>query len=235
MSETLSIGNLEIIVRRSEKRHTVNLAVERDGSLVATVPASMQTSELFRIARSRELWLHSAVARRNALVSGFAKEYVSGEGFYYLGRSYRLRVLRGAAAGSGWPELRLFQGRFQLREDCVPDGRRCFLRWYSKQMQTWLLENIDQLQARVGVTVRKTSVMDLGFRWASCSDAGRLNFNWRAILLPSRIISYLVLHELCHLLEHNHTKKFWSLVQCVDHQYARKEQWLLENGGRFCL
>jgi predicted metal-dependent hydrolase len=234
MSEVLSLGALELIVRRS-KRRTVNLIVERDGSLVASAPLGMQISEISKIARSRELWLHSAVARRNAMTSGAAKEYVSGEGFYYLGRSYRLRVLRGITADKGWPELRLFQGKFQLRQDCVPEGRRCFMRWYSKQMGSWLSENISQLQARVGVNVRKTSVLDLGFRWASCSNAGRLNFNWRAILLPSSIISYLVLHELCHLLEHNHTEKFWSLVQCVDHQYERKEQWLRENGGRFCL
>ena len=235
MSETLSIGALELTVRRSSKRRTVNLTVERDGTLVATAPVTMHISEISNIARSRELWLHSAVARRNAMTSGVSKEYVSGEGFYYLGRSYRLRVLRGTTASTGWPELRLFQGRFQLREDCVPHGRRFFVRWYSNQMENWLSERLPQLQARVGVVVRRISVMDLGFRWASCSEGGRLNFNWRGILLPSAIISYLVLHELCHVLEHNHTEKFWLLVRCADHEYEQKERWLRENGGRFCL
>jgi predicted metal-dependent hydrolase len=77
--------------------------------------------------------------------------------------------------------------------------------------------------------------MDLGYRWASCSKHGRLNFHWRAILLPPELVEYLVLHELCHLIEHNHTPRFWSLVSRADRDCEQKERWRRENGGRFNL
>ncbi len=236
MIENLSISNVEIQVRRSERRRTIGLTVERDGSVTAAVPAHLPLMELERQLRGRELWLHSALTRRASHASSTStKEYVTGEGFHYLGRAYRLKVGRAAAQDSQIPELRLFHGAFHLRADCTARGSECFVRWYSACAETWLTENVPRLQRRVGVEVRRVQVMDLGFRWASCSDAGRLNFHWRTILLPPDLVEYLVLHELCHLIEHNHTLRFWSLVRRADRGFEHKERWLKENGSRFDL
>jgi len=235
MSELLSISNIEVQVRRSDRRHTIGLTVERDGSVVAAVPVGVALDEVERQLRGRELWLHSSLTRRTSLTAPVAaKEYVSGEGFHYLGRAYRLRVMRGAT-GDPIPELRLFQGKFHLRWDCADRGRECFIRWYSAQAEGWLTEKMPRLQRRVGVEVRRVAVMDLGYRWASCSETGRLNFHWRTILLPPDLVEYLALHELCHILEHNHTPRFWTLVRRADRDFERKERWLKENGSRFDL
>lgn len=236
MNELLSISNIAVQVRRSDRRHSIGLTIERDGSVVAAVPFTVPLGEVERQLRSRGVWLHSALARREALtVAKATKQYVSGEGFHYLGRSYRLRVLRMIDAGSNIPELRLFQGMFHLRADRSERGRECFTRWYSTKAESWLAANLPRLQRRVGIDVRCVSVMDLGFRWASCSRNGRVNFHWRTILLPSELVEYIVLHELCHLIEHNHTPRFWSLVRRADRDCERKERWLKENGGRYDL
>lgn len=236
MSERLSISSIEVQVRRSDRRQTIGLTVERDGSVVAAAPSSLALGEIERQLRSRELWLHSALTRRATLTPPTAsKDYVSGEGFHYLGRAYRLCVLRTVAESDPGPELRFAQGKFQLRADCSHRGHECFVRWYSERAESWLADRMPRLQRRVGVDVRRVAVMDLGYRWASCSDTGRLNFHWRTILLPPEIIEYLVLHELCHLLEHNHTERFWSLVRRADRDFERKERWLKENGSRFDL
>jgi len=236
MNERLSISGIEVQVRRSDRRQTIGLTVERDGSVVAAVPLSLPAVEIERQLRSRELWLHSALTRRAALTPPTAsKDYVSGEGFHYLGRAYRLHVLPGLTGNSQVPDLSFFQSRFHLRSDRAHCGRDCFVRWYSERAESWLAERMPRLQRRVGVEVRRVAVMDLGYRWASCSDIGRLNFHWRTILLPPEIIEYLVLHELCHLLEHNHTGRFWSLVRRADRDFEHKERWLKENGSRFDL
>src|SRR5450759_5161464 len=132
MSERLSISTLDIHIRRSERRQTIGLTVERDGSVIATVPPTLPLAEVERQLRARELWLHSALARRASLAPAApTKQYVSGEGFLCLGRAYRLRVLSAAVGNQQLPELRLFQGRFHLRGDCAPRGRECFVRWYT--------------------------------------------------------------------------------------------------------
>ena len=236
MNEQLTINNIEVHVRRSERRKTIELAVERDGSVIAAVPPSLPLSEVDRLLRGRELWLHSALSRRAALPPAPpAKDYVSGEGFLYLGRAYRLRVLGAQSAGEQIPELRFFRSRFELRGDCAPRGRECFVCWYSARAEQWLAERMPRLERRVGVEVRRVAVMDLGYRWASCSENARLNFHWRTILLPPQMVEYLVLHELCHILEHNHTPRFWSLVSRADRDFEHKERWLKENGSRFDL
>ncbi len=236
MSERLSISNVEVHVRRSDRRQTIGLTVERDGSVVAAVPLSIPLGEVERQLRGRELWLQSALTRRTSLTPpATVKQYVSGEGFHYLGRAYRLRVLRDVGGDDLIPELRLFQGMFLLRGDCAPRGRECFVRWYSARAESWLAERTPRLQRRVGVEVPRVAVMDLGYRWASCSESGRLNFHWRTVLLPPEMVEYLVLHELCHLIEHNHTPRFWSLVSRADRDYEHRERWLRENGGRFNL
>lgn len=236
MSELLSISNIEVHVRRSDRRQTIGLTVERNGSVVAAVPLGITLGEVERQLRGRELWLHSALTRRTSLTPPApVKDYVSGEGFKYLGRAYRLRVMRAATADDQIPELCLFQGMFHLRGDCAPRGRECFVRWYSTRAEHWLAERMPRLERRVGVEVRRVAVMDLGYRWASCSESGRVNFHWRTILLPPDMVEYLVLHELCHVLEHNHTPRFWSLVRRADRDFERKERWLKESGSRFDL
>jgi predicted metal-dependent hydrolase len=86
MSELLSISNVEIHVRRSDRRQTIGLTVARDGSVVAAVPLSIPLREVERQLRGRETWLHSALTRRTSLTAPVvAKEYISGEGFHYLG------------------------------------------------------------------------------------------------------------------------------------------------------
>jgi predicted metal-dependent hydrolase len=235
MTETLSISDIEICVRRSDRRQTIGLTVERDGAVVVAAPASASLADIERTVRSREMWLHSALVRRTELVRPIAaRRYVSGEGFNYLGRAYRLRVVP-LASEEKLPELRLFQGVFQLRLDCAPRGREIFKGWYVERAENWLAANLARLQRRVGVAASRVAVMDLGYRWGSCSDKGRVNLHWRTILLPPAFVEYLVLHELCHLLEHNHTPSFWSAVRRVDRDFERKERWLKENGSRYDL
>ena len=98
-----------------------------------------------------------------------------------------------------------------------------------------IAERMPRLPRRVGVEVHRVAVMDLGFRWASCSEAGRVNFHWRTVLLPPHLVEYLVLHELCHPMEHNHTPRFWSLVRRADPDVDRNERLLKEDGSRFDL
>lgn len=76
-------------------------------------------------------------------------------------------------------------------------------------------------------------MQDLGFRWGSCGRGGRLNFHWRSILLPPRIIEYVIVHELVHIHEPHHTTAFWTRVERAMPDFAARKQWLAEHAGRF--
>ena len=83
---------------------------------------------------------------------------------------------------------------------------------------------------RVGVDYGKITIKDTKSRWGSCSYQGNLNFCWRLILAPDEVLDYIVVHELCHRLEMNHSERFWAEVGQVLPEYEKSKEWLKENG-----
>lgn len=84
--------------------------------------------------------------------------------------------------------------------------------------------------AALGVTYRRLTIRDQVSRWGSCSSAGALSFNWRLVLAPHDVLDYVVVHEVCHLVEHNHGARFWRLVQRRRPGYRDSKAWLDEHG-----
>ena len=84
--------------------------------------------------------------------------------------------------------------------------------------------------ARIGVTYKRITIRDTRSRWGSCSTTGTLSFSWRLALAPREVLDYVVVHELCHLRHHDHSRRFWSLVREVWPQYREHKAWLDDHG-----
>ncbi len=93
-----------------------------------------------------------------------------------------------------------------------------------------LRERAEYFARQMGVSFERISIRDQKTRWGSCSTRGNLNFNWRLILAPLEILDYVVVHELAHRKEMNHSERFWRLVAQVLPDYQERKQWLKENG-----
>ena len=85
---------------------------------------------------------------------------------------------------------------------------------------------------RLGVSYNRITIRTQRTRWGSCSGKANLNFNRLLILAPPEVLDYVVVHELCHLRQMNHSPEFWKLVQSVLPEYGSSKQWLKENGNR---
>lgn len=83
------------------------------------------------------------------------------------------------------------------------------------------------------LSYNKVFIKDQSSRWGSCSTNRNLNFNWRAIMAPEPVIDYLVIHELCHLKEMNHSAAFWSMVEVYDPEYKKHRHFLKINGKAY--
>lgn len=95
-----------------------------------------------------------------------------------------------------------------------------------------LLPRIRRFAESMGVAYNRLLISDLKYRWASCTPKNNLNFNWRIIRAPIHVIDYLIVHELAHLLEPNHTQKFWNIIAVQIPDYERPKKWLKEHGHK---
>jgi predicted metal-dependent hydrolase len=236
MNRFVQIDELRVEVRRSPRRRTVDLIVDRFGDLVINVPDALPARDVEAIVRKKQEWIYSKLGdKKITLYRGGPKEYVTGEGFHYLGKKYRLKVFDPEVTGRVVPPLRLLNGRFMMFRSAAIEGRDHFIRWYTNQALKWLKSAVDSLQERVGAKPRSIYVRDLKYRWGSCNAGGDAYFHWRVILLPPKMVRYLVIHELVHLHVHNHSLAFYERLARVAPDYREIEAWLKENGDHYAL
>ena len=182
MSEQIQIDDLRIEVRRSPRRLNVDLTVDRDGSVVIAVPGRLKDSEIVGIIRNKQTWIYKALERKETTHKGPPpKEYVSGEGFFYLGRKYRLKLLKHDQIRQNGTGLKFQSGRFFLPRRLAPRGKEIFVQWYSTQAVEWIARRVNALKDRVAVEPEYIGIRDLGFRWGSCTHKGKMFFHWRVI------------------------------------------------------
>ncbi len=227
LARSLTIDDLTFEVRRSSRRKTVEITVDREGELILAAPPGVGDDVMIDFVREKRFWIYTKLAEKEARQHPrAAKTFVSGEGFWYLGRSYRLLLVEVQEV-----PLKLEAGRFKLRRSLAADGRRQFIRWYSNHARVWLRRRVEGWIPRMGVEPLKVEVQDLGYRWGSCGKSSRVNFHWNTILLPPTIIDYVIVHELAHLIEPNHTPAFWQVVGRALPEYEQRKTWLAERGG----
>ncbi len=226
--ELLAVDDLTFEVRRSPRRKTLEITLDRGGELIIAAPPETDRTLLAEFVREKRFWLYTKIAEKEARHQTLdAKEFVTGEGFPYLGRSYRLLLVEEQDA-----PLKLEAGRFKLLRPLAANGRAQFMRWYTEHASDWLQRRVKGWAARMGVEPKGVEVRDLGFRWGSCGHAGNVNFHWATILLPGSIVDYVIVHELAHLVEPNHTPEFWLQVGRALPEFEQRKSWLAEQGGR---
>jgi predicted metal-dependent hydrolase len=221
MIETLVTGDLEFEVRRSQRRRTLGLTVDRFGELIVHAPSSTESQHLQSWVDKKLLWVHRKLLLKD---DGGARSKrlhpVSGETISYLGHNYRLRLVEKQE------HPLIFDGHwFKLRKADRINVSRHFQRWYEDAGIEWLTKRITLWQRKTGTGPMRIKVSTLGFRWASCGKDRTLRFNWQLLQLPPGLIDYVIVHELIHLREHNHTPEFWrSLGAVLPDWQTRKEE-----------
>jgi predicted metal-dependent hydrolase len=224
----LTIDDLQIELRNSQSRTTLQMTIERGGELIVFAPSGCETAVVADFVRKKRSWIYTKLAEKDALRHPTAtKQYVSGEGFPYLGRSYRLLLVDNQTV-----PVKLDEGRFKMRRSAVPDARDHLVAWYTAHAQPWLAQRVERFARRAGAAPARIVVRDLGYRWGSCGSDGTVNFHWKSVLVPPRIVEYVVAHEVTHLQEPLHSMSFWLRVERVMPDFADRKRWLAENGDQ---
>jgi predicted metal-dependent hydrolase len=213
-------------------RKTTDIVIERDGVVTVRPPKGFTLEQVDAVVESKRMWIYRNLAEwRDLNAASVVREWVNGETFLYLGRSYRLALV---AEQDG--DLLLKEGRFNLRRSLIEQGgeaaaKKAFESFYREKGVNRISERVAYHAPKVGVRPTGTAVKELGYRWASCTKNGALRFHWKCMMAPPKIIDYMVVHELCHLWQRNHTDAFWNEVDKVMPDYRERKMWLKKHGA----
>lgn len=233
----LKIGSTVISysVKRSFKAKYVNISVGVDGVQVVA-PILMDDSEIIQLVEKKREWIFKKyVSYRQRLEQLRPEhEYVSGEQFMFMGKDYPLQVIE---CECRFTTIKLTGGLFlvHINKDIPKEKRREAIRskleqWYIEKAKSIIHERLELFTDKIGVGVNTVRFKNQKTRWGSCSQQGNLNFNWKLVMAPMYIVDYIVVHELCHLLQMNHSKEFWQQVGRQIPDYQERRKWLKENG-----
>jgi predicted metal-dependent hydrolase len=209
------------------ERKTLGISVLPDLSVEVKAPLETTFEDVEARVRQRAGWILRQQRELERYLPRIpARQYVSGETHRYLGRQYRLKVVE---AEREW--VKLSRGYLQVSTANKRDTirvRELLEEWYSRQARRVFHERLDAVYPRVqrlGIPYPELVIRRLQARWGSCSPSGAITLNLTLIQTPKACIDYVILHELCHLKENNHSRAFYQLLDYVlpDWQ-SRKEK-----------
>ena len=223
------------ILKRSRKRkRTISLQITRQSDIIVLAPYFTPVAEIKSFIEQKHDWIQKNIQRqKEQRLHAGEKLYVSGEYFYYLGATYPLEVF----LQQGLPAGLVFWGnRFYL--NCVDSEvrrRSYFIEWYKTKAREHLALQVGLLGNRLQLLPKSIRITSARTRWGSCSGENNLAFSFRLIMTPPAVIDYVIVHELMHIKEKNHSTRFWKLVETAMPAYKLHRFWLKENGHKFIL
>lgn len=226
-------GFLAEVVRTS-RRKTASVKV-LEGKVSVVVPEDLPDRRIEELVNKKSRWIREKLLLQRAHQSPKPKEYVSGECFTYLGRNYRLKVETGLVKS-----VKLKNGRLVVQVPPAVHKREQYIhdaleQWYREHALEKLQQKVDRYSKIIGVTPSSVVIKTFKGRWGGCDTKGKLDFNWKIIIAPNRIVDYVVAHELCHLHHHNHSPEFWKCVNRVFSDYLDCKDWLKANAHSLAI
>jgi predicted metal-dependent hydrolase len=218
---------LDYKVVRSAKRKKLTITVERDRAVVVRAPETLSDDEVRRLVDAKRQWILEKLRSPQKYEDRLhppGKEVVSGESAPFLGRDYRIEVTE---TDSGDVE---FEQLFMVPPAQQPERREVLRDWYIGQAKEKILSRVEQHARELGVQYKSARIVDNRYRWGSCTVADSVNFNWRLIKAPMFVIDYVIVHELAHLIEPDHTPAFWGIIRAKTPTMEKARTWLKEHG-----
>jgi len=220
MTESIAIDK---IIR--SKRRTLSIEVHPQGEVIVRAPIRATKKDIHDFITDKLHWINKTLLRfKKRSVTVTEKHFISGEGFLFLGQSYVLQIIDENHSPF------VFDEGFIITTAAQPRANVLLTNWYKEKAHELFHERLTYFAPLLGVNYQRMRLSSASKRWGSCSMRGNINLNWRLIMAPISIIDYVIVHELAHLREMNHSPRFWQLVSVILPDYAQSRAWLREFG-----
>lgn len=218
--------NIEINKIIYSKRKTIALQLTDDDELIIKAPINTSEKDINNIVLKHKKWIEGKKKELIARDPKFSKkEFINGEGFLYYGKLHRLWLVDNQEVPL------MFDGVFfYLSKNSLSNAREHFIKLYKEKAFEKISQRVNWYAQQRGFRYNKINITNAQKRWGSCSSNGNLNFSWRLIMCPIPVLDYVVVHELVHLEEKNHSVSFWKKVKMLMYNYEEQKNWLKNYG-----
>jgi hypothetical protein len=205
------------------KRKNIALMVTQDATLVVRAPMRTPLHYIEKLVAEKSDWIERKIREFEKRPKATKKTFQAEEEFLYLGKKYELAIVEGMKIEITddfkllFPRVFLWRAKARMHD------------WYKKQAQKEISQRTKIIAVKLNLKYSTLKISNAKTNWGSCGPRNSLNFNWRLIMAPERVVGYVIIHELMHILEKNHSAKFWNKVATVMPEYKTARKWLREN------
>ena len=220
--------------RRSKIARRLRMQMDTKGKLTLVAPWFTSDKSVQIFIKQHQRWIEKhwiKIEKLKKLRPEF--HYRSGDTFYYFGEPVILEV---KPSEKKRPSIKIRDDKMLItlhrnisKQEGIHSIKKVIEEFYRTKAEEVIRDRLDFFNEHYGFSFNRVTMRDQKSRWGSCSRLRNLNFNWRLIMAPIEVIDYVVVHELCHLKEMNHSPRYWSLVAEIMPNHKEMRHWLRKN------
>ena len=225
---SLDGNEVNYTLKRSYRARYARLEIRSAGGLIVTIPRRYRLEDVHTFLQQKSRWILKALTRHSLTLPALNREEMaSGDTVPYLGRNIKVVVQTGSD--------KYIQP--SMLGDCLLISKpkrdvssgQLLENWYRHQAATIFKQKAEEISGRLGIRFNRLSIRGQKTRWGSCSRLGTISLNWRLMMVPEPVIDYVIIHELSHIKEMNHSSKFWQLVALHCPEWQEHRRWLRDH------
>ena len=211
------------------RRKTISLIVNENAELIIRAPLKVSIDYINKVVELKKKWiLKKKEEQKERYVE--PKTYQEGAKMLYLGNEIDLVVIPNAIFAVKYED-----NVMKISSDCINHAKEYLELWYKKQAKSYLVKRLHSLAIQHNFVVNNVRISTADKRWGSCSGKSNINLSYKLIMAPPSVIDYVIIHELAHTREMNHSANFWAIVESIMPSYKQERLWLKQNGKKLDL
>ena len=218
----------KVEVKKTKRVKSASITIDNNIVRIA-VPKNLNDKRVKEIISKRKNWIEKKLKEVAEKPHYNPINCVDNESLYYLGKTYKLKIIQEKKGSIKMSGRNLVATTPKVDKDINKDLRILLIKWYQLQAKRWLKKKTLLFSKSIGIKPESISIKNYKSRWGSCSGNSEISYNWKIIFAPHNVIDYVVIHELCHLIEFNHSSLFWQNVAKYSSDWRECRSWLKEN------
>lgn len=219
---------MKIFIKRTNRKKTISIEI-KDNKVEVKAPYIISQKEIESFILQKKDWIDKKISFHNSIKKPIKRRFIEEENFQFLGKDLKLKIIK-SNKRKNYLDGKFIYIFIKNEEEKLKEKIKKELEILFKYEALKIFERKTNFYARkIGVYPKKITIKSYKKRWGSCSYKEELSYNWKLIMAPEKIIDYVIIHELCHLIHFNHSKDYWEKVSKILPNYKTSKEWLKIN------